>query len=209
MTSARPGAVTAIAIIGILLGILGTCGGLSSLTSLAVQEQLNAFSRELTLSTQGSGGFAEAQLAMQERIAEVTLAWRPALFGHQLLNLLSSLALALGCVLLLRTHSKALAIVIGAAIVGIVVDLGGGALTAMHQLEVGAILEESFAATAASDPLLADAERSVNAIAKASAQTGILFGVLWALAKAGFYVFTIVRLRKPDVKTLFQGTERP
>ncbi len=204
MSSKRPGALTAIAIIGLILGSLGTCSGLTSIGSILAQDSLQAFSRQMVeTASMGDPSALQAQLEMQDRVNALAAEWRPALLGHQVLNMLASLALVAGCILLLRGKPKGPAIVIAAAAASILIDGAGGVITALYQLESSAIVEEFLAQQAASDPALAGAERSMSAIGTASARAAMLFSGVWALVKIGFYAFSIVRLRKPDVRALF------
>ena len=203
MQKKRPGALTAIVVVGLILGSLGTCGGLTSIVSLVFQDQMQAFSRQMAeMSAQGNPTVYEQQLAMQEQMNAVSAEWRPALFSHQIVNLLASFVLLAGAILLLKWKPSGPEIFTAGAVVSILADGGGGVITVLYQLEISTVLQE-YMTRLASDPALAGAERSMSAIGTASTRAGMFFGVAWVAIKLGFYGYGIVTLRKPEVRKLF------
>lgn len=203
MDKKRPGGLTAVVIVGLILGSLGTCGGLSSVVSLAMQDQMQAFSRQMAeMSAQGNPTLLEQQLVMQERVNELNQQWKPALYSHQIVNLLASLVLLAGAILLLKWKPSGPEIFTAGALASILADGGGGVIAVLYQLEIGTVLQE-YMSGLTSDPALAGAEASMNAIGAASTRAGMLFGVAWVAIKLGFYGYGIVLLRKPNVRALF------
>jgi hypothetical protein len=203
MDKKRPGGLTAVMLVGIVLGSLGTCGGLSSIVSLAMQDQMQAFSRQMAeVSSQGNQTLLDQQLVLQERVNELSEEWKPALYSHQIVNLLASLVLLAGGILLLKWKPNGPEIFTAGAVVSILADGGGGVIQVLYQLEIGTVLQE-YMSGLTSDPALAGAERSMSAIGTASTRAGMFFGVAWVALKLGFYGYGIMLLRKPAIRALF------
>lgn len=202
MDKKRPAALTAIAIVGIVLGSLGTCGGLLGTGSLLLQDQMQAFSQQMAEMSSANDHIYQQQMAMQEQLRGLADAWLPALIALQIVNLLGSIALLVGGIALVRWKPSGPRLFAGAALAGLAIDAGAGAITILYQLEVNAIMQD-YLTGLVSDPMLAGAEQSMNAIGQASSQASMFFGAAWIAVKLGFYVFSIIRLRKPDVRALF------
>lgn len=64
MDKKRPAALTAIAIVGIVLGSLGTCGGLLGTGSLLLQDQMQAFSQQMAEMSSANDHIYQQQMAM-------------------------------------------------------------------------------------------------------------------------------------------------
>lgn len=204
MDKKRPGRLTTVIIVGIVLGSLGTCGGLTSIVSLAFQDQMQEMSRQIAeMSAQGNRSAFEQQLVMQERMNELNEEWRGALFSHQFVNLLASILLLGGAIQLLRWKAKGLTIFTVGAVASILADGGGAVIAILYQLEIGAVLQE-YMAGLTSDPALAGAERTLDAIGTASTRAGMFIGAAWAAVKIGAYAYAVVLVRKPAIRTLFQ-----
>ncbi len=205
MDRKRPGGVLVLVVVGMLLGALGTCGGLFSVVGQLAQDQMQDFSRQMAeVSSGGNDALVEQQLEMQRAIEELTASWRPVLIAQQLLNLLASAALFAGCVLLLRWSPSAITVFVAAAIASIVVDLAGGAIQVWVQQATSQVMQDYMANVAASDPNMPPgAERTMSAAMSAGAGVGMCFGVLWTVVKLAFYAGGIVYLRKADVRALF------
>lgn len=203
MNKKRPGALTAIVMVGIVLGSLGSCGGLSSLVSLTLQDQMQAFSRQMAeMSAQGNQTILDQQLAMQEHINALNEEWKPALFSHQIVNLLASLVLLAGGILLYKWKPNGPMIFTVGAIASILADGGGGVIQVLYQLEMGTVLQE-YMSGLTSDPALAGAERSMSAIGTASTRAGMVIGIAWVALKLGFYGYGVMLLRKPEIRAFF------
>jgi DNA-binding YbaB/EbfC family protein len=100
---------------------------------------------------------AKVESTMQERMQEVTAAYRPAILVHQGLNLVTSVALVIACILLVRWSARGPGLFIGAAIASLLVDLAGGGVQVVMQLSMNAIMQDYLSSLAAGDPNLAGA----------------------------------------------------
>lgn len=205
MDRKRPGGLLAVAVLAIILGALGTCGGLTSIGSQLVQSQMQDFSRQMAeVSSQGNEQILEQQITMQERVEALTAEWRPAILAHQVLNLIASLALLAAAIQMLRWKPSALTMFVAAAIASIAVDLGGGVVQILFQRETSAIMTEYMSGLSAATPgVTPDVDRTMGAAMSASATVGMVVGVAWVVMKLGFYSAGLVYVRGGDVRALF------
>jgi hypothetical protein len=206
MDRKRPGGLLAIAIVAITLGVLGTCGGLSTIASSLAHSEIQALSRDMVdASSMGNEALRQQQLALQDSVEALTERWRPALLAHQVLNLIASLALLAGAIQLLRWRPGALMLFAAAAIASIAVDIGGGVIQILYQQATSALMRDYAAGlTAATPGALGD--RTVGAVMQASAVTGLVMAVGWVVVKLGFYSASLVYTRRADVRALFTRT---
>jgi hypothetical protein len=204
MNRTRPAGLTAITIIGLMLGFLGVCGGSTSLVSLGAQDSIQQFSREvIEVSSQGDETLYRQQMEMQERTEALSASWKPALLACQTLNLLASFVLVAGCVMVLQWKRSGLRVLAAAVIASLVVDAGTGVVTMLYQLDFLALMEEHTAMMTAGDPALAGAERTMRAATAAGATISLLFALGWVVVKLAYYVVSLLYVRKPNVRELF------
>jgi hypothetical protein len=201
MDRKRPNGILAIAIVAIILGSLGTCGGIVTIVSQLTQSQMREFSRELAAaSSMGNEEIRQRQVAMQERVEALSDEWRPAILAHQVLNLIASFVLLFGAIGLLRWKPGAPTAFAAAAIASIAVDIGGGVVSILFQQATAAIMQDYAAGLTAVTP---GSPRAMGAMMDASASVGLVMGFLWVIVKLGFYSGALVYVRKPDVRALF------
>lgn len=192
----RPNALTVIAILALTIGALGLCVSSFGLLSLATQDALQDFSASQL------GGDPEQQRLqreMQEHVREATADYMPFSAAHQVLNLLLSFGLLGAGVLLLRWHPKAPALFTGVAVANLALDVVGGALGVTVQMATSEAMRAYLEATA-----VPGAEQLMGAMAEASVNMGICTAAALFLAKAAYYVWGIVYLRREDVAALFR-----
>ena len=116
MAQQRPGMLTAVAIIAIVIGVLGSCVSSFTFASTLAQGPLNEFNRANLESMQGANPeMLQRQLETQDRLQEIAESWQPFTLTHQVLNLFASLALGIAGILLLRWKPMALGLFVGAA----------------------------------------------------------------------------------------------
>lgn len=201
MDRKRPNGLLAIAIVAILLGSLGTCGGIFSIGTQLMQSQIRELSRELAaMSSMGNEAILQQQVAMQERVEALSDEWRPAILTHQILNLIASFVLLFGAIGLLRWKPSAPTAFAAAAIASIAVDIGGGIVSILFQQATAAIMQDYAAGLTAATP---GSPRTFGAMMDASGSVGMVTGFLWVIVKLGFYSGALVYVRKPDVRALF------
>jgi hypothetical protein len=205
MERKRPGGLLTVVVIGCILGGLGTCTGAFGVIGQIMQSQMQGMSRGiLEASSQGNESLFEHQLDMQQRVEAVTQKYRVAAIAQGSLNLLASLGLLIGAILLVRWSPSAPTLFLAAAVASIVADVAAGTLGIVIQLETSEIMREYMTSVSSVDPNMPQGmDRTMGAVMDASANVGICFGLLWVLAKLAYYVFGIVYLRKPAVRALF------
>ncbi len=206
MDPKRPGGVLVVIVVGLLLGSLGTCGAISGLAGQLLQDSMQQLSQDMAAaSSAGDDEMLRRQLEMQERMQEVTAAYRPAIFVHQGLNLLTSVVLVVACILLVRWSARGPGLFIGAAIASLLVDLAGGAVQLVMQWSMNAIMQDYMSSLTAGDPSLAGMERTMSAAMGAGGAVGICFAVGWLVLKTAFYVGGSMQVGKREVRELFLG----
>lgn len=198
----RPGGIWAVSIFAITLGALGTCGGAFGAFGLAFQETAVRAQQDMTRRTEQDPVAAEINIEMQERTLEVGRRYRVPQIAVTILNVLASLLLAIGGVLLLLWRPQATTIFFAAVALSIVVDLASGGLGIWVQQETMSVMQESMQRLAEhqGDP---EAGRLIGGITQASGSAGLCFAIFWMLAKIGGYLGSVFYLRKPDVQSLF------
>ncbi len=201
MDRKRPNGLLAVAIVAIILGSLGSCGGIISIVGQLTQSQMRAFSRQMAeVSSMGNEEVLQQQVAMQERIEALSDSWRPAILAHQILNLIASMVLLVGAIQLLRWKPNAPTLFVAAAIASIAVDIGGGVVAILFQQATAAVMQDYAAQLGATMP---GSDRAMGAMMDASASVGIVMGIGWVVLKLGFYSGALVYARRPDVRALF------
>jgi len=202
MAKNRPGQLTAIAIIAIVIGVLGSCVSSFTFLSTATQGLVNDFNRANMESMHGPGAEQlQRQLELQERLQEVTDSWMPFTLTHQVLNLFASLALGIAGILLLRWKKLGLTLFVGAAGVGILVDTLGAVLGFLAQLEMKPILREFLAASGENGP--AGFAETMGAFGEASASASMCMAIGFLIIKIAYYAWGIVVVRKDEIRALY------
>lgn len=200
MSSQRPGGLTAIAVIAIVIGILGACGGVMGVGGLIVQGTLQDSHRRMLEQSGAPDPMVEQQLATQDQINAIQSRWMPFTGTHQVLNLLASSLLLAAGILLLRTSALAPMLFVVAVAANAFVDIAGAVLGVLMQMEMQEVMQGFFRGAATGDPQM---ERMFDGIMRASGWTGVCFAAVWALAKLAYYLWGVAYLRKPDVRALF------
>ncbi len=198
----RPVGLWVIGIVAILLGLLGSCAGSLGVVSVAMQDQLAGL-QEQNLQNQPNPEMQEIQREMQEQTMEIARAWRiPSLLGN-ITNLIASVGLVIGALLLFRWHPNASTIFLGAVVFSIVADLLVGGVGVIVQQQTMVVMEEfgRRLGEASGDP---STQRVMGGAMKATGAFGICFALGWLIAKLGFYVPALVYLRREAVRALFR-----
>ena len=200
MASERTGALTAIAIIAIVLGLLGACGGVLGIGSLLVQGPLAETQRRMFEQSGAPPEQIEAQLAMQDQANEVQRKWLPFTGTHQALNLIASSLLLAAGILLLRTSRTGPTLFVAAVAANAFVDIGGTVIGVLVQMDMQEVMRGMFDTASMGDPQM---DRFLDGIMKASSWTGLCFTAVWVGLKLGYYLWGVLYLRKPAVRALF------
>ncbi|MCB9595786.1 MAG: hypothetical protein H6719_23895 [Sandaracinaceae bacterium] len=197
----RPAGLWVVTMLAIVLGGLGSCGGTVGLASLAVQDSVAEMQENLQ-QNQPDPRIREMNQQMQRRSLEIAREWRIPTAIANVVNVLGSFFLLIGAILLFRWHPQGPTIFLVAAVVSIFADLAVGGVGVIVQQQTVAAMEEAMSTLgeASGDP---GAQRMMSGVMRASGTFGLCFAVGWLLAKVGFYVGSIVYLRKGTVRSLF------
>lgn len=201
MDRKRPGALLAIAIIGIGLGGLGGCFGVYTIlvTSLAAPF---AEWQERATELQPDEAQREMQRELNHRLLEVQADYRAPILAHQGVNLLASLLLLAGAIALVRWKKSAPMLMTVAVIANAVVDLGGSVVQWLISRENSAVMADVMQHFPNGPPGM---ERTMQGVMGASAAMGVCWLVVIVGAKLGYYVWSAIYVRKPNVRELMNS----
>jgi hypothetical protein len=189
----RPGSLTPIAIIGIVLGSLGVLAALGGIIGLLLQDQLTGLQQTAQL--------PEAQRELLEQTSALTRAYLVPTMIAALANLVASIFLIVGGAVLLGRKPVAVGLMTKTVIAAIVVDLYSTALAIYMQLKTKPLTDQMMRATTAEMPPGTDA--ALGSFMSAAVWAGAVFTVFWLLCKLAYYIVAIVALKKPAVKAWF------
>jgi hypothetical protein len=203
MDRKRPGPLLAIAILGLILGAMGVIGGCFGLVTQLTQDQINAATRAMLENQPGqTPEMLEQQDLMQERLRAITDPLMPALIAYQALNLIASLALAIGAWMVLQWKPKGLELFSRAALGSLLVEIPGAALVIYVQYQTKLVM--SGYVTGLNDPALgAEGERAMGAVMDASGSLAMIVGIVWIVLKLGYYAWAMFYTRDSEVRALF------
>lgn len=191
MSDERPGILTAIAILGIILGALGLLGGLGGIAGAVVQDQVMDLP-----------GADETQQQLAAEMVEMTRAYMvPTVIGA-VANLVVSGLLILGGSWLLVRKPAGIPLMRRTVIAAIVVDLYSAALGLYVQVKILPATQQMMRAAAAAAPGPAGApaaDAAMESVMAVAMWTSLAFAVFWLVCKLAYYIVTLVALKKPDV----------
>lgn len=193
MLNERPGILTAIAIIGIVLGSCGVLGSLGGLAGILLQDRLS--------SVQTGAALPQEQRQLLEQTNELNRAYRVPTTIATLANLVASTLLIVGGALTLARKAVALGLMMNTVIAALVVDLFSAGFTVFMQIKLRPLTEEMMRSAAADLPPGADA--AMGSVMSAAVWVGAVFTVFWLLCKLAYYIVAMVALKKPAVKAWF------
>lgn len=197
MPAERPGILTTIAIIGIVLGSLGMLGSLFSAAGTVLQGQLSDF--------QPPGAAQPAQQELMQRMNEVNEAWAVPTTIGALANLLASVLLIVGGALVLAGKPVAARLMMYTLVAAIAVDLFNTGLGLLIQFRTLPLMEEMLLESTANMPQGNGMPANVMSIAMWASAA---FSLLWLVCKLAYYAVAIFALNRPQSKAWLAGTER-
>jgi hypothetical protein len=204
----RPGGLTAIAVISIVMACMGMFTVLASVVGLAAGEKL--------MNLQFSGQKipperAQAVEQVKQEFLAVNQRWKSiglALLGARGLIVLGLLVGGI-MVLLLKPPGRT---ILGATfLLAVIADSAATATGIAMQREIIPIQHRMMAASMASAKGGAALGESMGQMTESLAFVGYAMGIMWLLAKIVYYLVGFFYLRKPEVRALFddQGPETP
>lgn len=204
MEGRRPGALTALAIISIVLGALITLNGFWQVATLAFQEPL----QNMNLMFMEQPGVPEETIERQREMMEASFAvqreWRPFNWAMSPVSFLFGIVLIIGGSLCVRVNPagrKLLAAACGFGIIfGIVREVGA----VMMQLQISQVVQDHMTAMVdqSGDE---QAEAIMSGMMGATMAITVAFGGGWLLVKLGIYIWGLVYLSLRGTRAVFEG----
>jgi len=206
----RPGMLTAVCVIAIVLGVMGLGKSLFGLGGLALKKTLeNAF--KMPPQPGMREGFVEAQADMQKEMQAVTDRYWGVNVGLASLNLAFSASLLVGGIMTLRLNPTARTFLIAVFAAVIVFEIVHTVVTVFIQLEVAAVTSDAMprmmaAAGPKGGPPPEQFTTVMATFTKVLTFVIIAFCSALGLAEVVFYGVGACYLRRPNIRQLFQQT---
>ena len=209
----RPGWLTAMCVISIVLGSLGIIGGLSGVVGLAMQsrtQQINSMFMPPGPAGGPQAKMKELQEEMQQAIQPVIKRWNPFSYVLILFRLVQGGMLVAGGIMTIGLKPTGRSLLTAVLLVSIPIDLAQAALQAVIQHQtmavVGSFMPRMMEASAPpGKPLPAGVSNMTTTMMNVAAIGMIVFTVVWVGVKIGFYISSALYLRRPAIVSLFPG----
>lgn len=187
----RPGGLTVICIIAIVLGGLGLLNAPMAIVNLVAGQRIQQ-ALAFTPPGPGQNQMAEMQRLMQEKMMAVTNRYWWPLMGFAVLNLGLSMGLLVGGIMALKRAPQARTLLVVVFAVTILFELVQCGVNVMVQSKMAAVMSEMLpqVMAASAPPNRPGAQQAANmgqAVAKMSIIAGIAVQVIWTLAKLVYY----------------------
>ena len=187
----RPGGLTAICVIAIILGGLGLLGSLVTMGSLAVGSRLQQ-AMMTSPPRPGRDKAFDLQQTMQKRIQAVADRYRWPNAGFALLNMGLAASMLAGGIMALNRAPKARTILLAVFAVAILFEISRSIVQVFMQREMAAVMSDMLprmmeTSMPANGPNAQPASAMVAVIAKAAIMVGFAFNLILSLAKLIYY----------------------
>ena len=199
----RPGTLTAIAVIGIVLGVLGIGSNLCGLGSSVFTQQINA---------NAIGGNADpVQQNFQKRQLEIAQQYAIPAIGFGLVNLLLNGALLVGAILVLSLSPFGRTLLIYTSAIAIFATIAYAIFTLFLQMQMfsgmDALIDDAVqkAAAKGGGNQAAPPAETMKAVFQGIIAFAVCIGLFPAIVFIGYYAWTILYLNQPRTKSLFEG----
>ena len=202
----RPGGLTAVCVIAIVLGGLGLCGSVLGLGSLAFQDKIEKFSMQQQTPAGMPDGILknqmEMQKKMQQKMMEVTHRYRGITLGTTLLNLLFATSLLVGGIMTMKLNPTGRTFLVTVFLAVIVFEIVRLVITVFMQLDMAAAMTAAFQGGAGANQGAALLATSM----KVGTFIGMGIGLVMALGKIVFYGIGASYLGRQKIRQLFGRT---
>jgi hypothetical protein len=212
MAAQRPGVLTTVCVIGIVLGALGVMGGGFGMVAILGQAPLQGLQeQQLEQLERQAGGAAGDQIARQREfqntLNELQARWLPVTLSLNGLNFFLSVLLVTGAILCLGLKRRGPLVFTIAAAGLMLADTANAAFSGFMSMETMDITKEFMSATlddaAFHQPGAPDMGGFMESFMGAAAIGGIVFAAVWWMIKLGYYVWSLRVLRRPNIRELF------
>jgi hypothetical protein len=199
----RPGGLTAVCVIAIVLGGLGLCASLFGLASLAFQDKIEKFSMQQQTPPGMPNGVLkdqmEMQKKMQQKMMEVTHRYRGVTLGTTLLNLLCATSLLVGGIMTMKLNPTGRSFLVMVFVAVIVFEIVRLVIMVFMQLDMAAAMTAAFQGGPSNQ-----AAAFLATSMKIGTFVGMGIGFVMALGKIVFYGIGASYLGRPKVRQLFE-----
>lgn len=202
-----PGALQALAIVGIVLGTLGAlagCGGVvGAFAGPAIQRSMGSF-------TTVPGEAGEAQARMLEKQTQLLEKYMLVNSVTAVVGLGLSVLLIVGAILTLQRKPIGRKLFLGACLGAMAFELMRAVPTFMMQTEMGTVMEENMTdmMKASSPKNQEQAAKMGSTVAKTAAILGIIVAAVMMAVRLGFHIVAVVYLRSERIRTFFPQPSR-
>jgi hypothetical protein len=205
----RPGGLTAICVIAIVLGGMGVCAGLMGLASPITTSWMEKAMAAQHKAARGNPA-SEAQFEMQKKMQGVTRQYLAYTVGLSVINLLVSGGLCIGAIIGMRTTPRARKFLICVFWAAIGFEIVQMIVQSSMQVDISAVMSESMSRVMAANPqggpTAAQAAQFGKVFATVTVVLGMAFVVVWGLAQVVYYAVGIRYLGRPAIRQLFEET---
>jgi hypothetical protein len=200
----RPGWLTALCVLCIVIGLLGVLNGLAQLFGTLFAEQM-----QTAFTPPGGQGIPPELQQVQDRFRDETLAVQEKFYFPNLVAAVFRISIAgclvyggIACLGLAATGRQVLIFALGAAVL---FELGHGLLQSLISMEMMTAVNAFFESFLQTMPQGNGPPPEVMLnIMKGSFIVGFVFQFAIGLLKIGFYIWGAMFLMRPAIKALFQ-----
>jgi hypothetical protein len=198
---ALPPGLKAICIIAIILGVLGiliSCGGVASMAIGPALQAAFGMPAQAGMDPE----LVRAQEDLQGQMAAIGKEYLPFTIGTVVVHLLAGFALLLGGILTLKISATGRSILLTGCVLAVLYELVNGVLNVVMQMRMAPIVERFM------EQALQRGGQAQMPSAFGQFMLVIMFVTLGIslvsmLVKIGFYIFSVIYLKKPHVAARF------
>ncbi len=203
-TTLRPGGITAV---GVLVLILAGLGLLGSGMGLAAPFLFKGFQQTVIAEAEKNPDKPDLQFQakLQKNAMELTERYQVPTMVSNGLILLLCLGLFVGAIMLLAGSAKGRALLAALLLVVIVCDAGKAILTYVMQKEQMATMNDGMSDMFAGQDMPDEAQEVAVTVGKVASVATLIMTLGWFFVKAIFYLWSWTYLRKPEVVAWFQN----
>ena len=211
-SSIRPGGITVVGVLTLILAGLGTIGAIFGLggqlvsgpiaQSIIDQSEANPENESLRL-----------QADMQRRALATAQKYQVPNFVSNILSLLVCGALIIAAIMLMTGSAKGRTLLLSLFFVVILADIGKSILQYSVQKETMSLMGEGFkegfkaGASSQGGEVPEEADAALDTAMRIGAIVGLVFMVVWLILKIVFYLWARSYLNKPEVAAWFQARQ--
>lgn len=204
--SGRPAWLTTVCVICIVLGALGLINSLAGSIGVIGGRRFQAVFR-MPAGAGASDNMKDAQKKFEDDIYGVLKKYWWPVVATMLVRFAVAVLLLVGGIRSLGLHESGRKTLLTACIIALPLELGYAILQTFMQLENMTAMNsfaESFGQSLPQNQNNANVGKTMQYIFRASMIASIAFATLIALAKIGFYTFSILYLQRFPIRALFQ-----